>query len=135
MLVVLCLISLITEITIQPIRSITVIALKSVMLNCSASIDDVRYSWHRVDGHIPSHSKGQHNNTFTIHRVTPNNQGTYYCIANKHGIVVKSSDASVQVDGKNVISYSITLKYYVACMCYNYNAYNLLVVTRFQRLL
>ena len=108
----LCLISLITEITIQPISSITVIALESVTLNCLASIDDVRYSWHRVDGHIPSHSQGRHNDTFTIHRVTPHNQATYYCVARKDGIIVRSSDASVQVDGKNVISHSITLKSY-----------------------
>ena len=71
---------LITEITIQPINVTTVLALESITLNCSAFIDDARYSWHRVDGHIPSHSQGRHNDTFAIHRVTPHNQGTYYHI-------------------------------------------------------
>ena len=100
---------MITEIITQPINSITVIALENVTLNCSASIDDVRYSWHRADGHIPSHSQGRHNDTFTIHRVTPHNQGIYYCVARRHGIIVRSSDASVQVDGKNIILHKITL--------------------------
>ena len=93
---------LITEINLQPINLTTVLALGDVTLNCSASIDDARYSWHRVDGHIPSHSHGRHNDTFTIHKVTPHNQGTYYCVARKHGIVVRSNDASVEVDGKEL---------------------------------
>ena len=93
---------LITEITIHPISSITVMALEDVTLSCSASIDEARYSWHHVDGHIPSHLHGRHNNTFTIYRVTPHNQGTYYCVTKIHGITVKSNDASVQVDGKNM---------------------------------
>ena len=93
---------LITEITIQPINLTTVLALEDVTLNCSASFDDVRYSWHRVDGHIPSHSQGRHNDTFTIHRVTPHNEGTYYCVAKKHGIIVRSNDALIKVDGKEL---------------------------------
>ena len=93
---------LITEIITQPINATTVLALESVTLNCSASIDDVKYSWHRVDGHIPSHSQGRHDGTFTIHRVTPHNQGAYYCVANKHGIIVRSDDAFIGVDGKEL---------------------------------
>ena len=91
---------LITEITTQPISYITVIALEDATLHCSASINDARYSWHRVDGHIPSHSHGRHNDTFIIHRATPLDEGMYYCVAKKEGIVVTSNDAFVRVDGK-----------------------------------
>ena len=92
--------SFITGITIQPVNSITVVTLENVILHCLASIDDVTYSWHRVDGHIPSRSLGQYSDTLTIHRVTPHDEGTYYCIASKSGISVQSNNASVQVDGK-----------------------------------
>ena len=88
-----------TEITIQPINFTTVLALESVTLSCLASIDDVRYSWHHVDGHIPSSSQGRHNNTFTIHRITPDSQGTYYCVVKKHEIIVRSNNTFIAVDG------------------------------------
>ena len=91
---------LITEINLQPINLTMALALEDITLSCSASINDVRYSWHRVDGHIPSHSHGRHNDTFTIRRVTPHDQGTYYCVARKHGIVVRSTYALIEVDGK-----------------------------------
>ena len=93
----------IIEITIQPISSSIVIALEDITFNCSSSVDGVTYSWHRVDGHIPSRSLGQHSDTLTIHRVTPHDEGLYYCIANKSGISVQSNNASIQVDGKNYI--------------------------------
>ena len=91
---------MITEITTHPVSATTVIALEDVTLNCSASVDDVKYSWHRVDGHIPSHSQGRHNDTFTIHRVTPHDEGIYYCMAKKNGIRVLSNNASIEIDGK-----------------------------------
>ena len=93
---------LITEINLQPINLTVVLALQDITLNCSASIDIARYSWHRVDGHIPSHSHGRHSDTFTIYRVTPHNEGTYYCVAKKHGIIVRSIDALIEVDGKEL---------------------------------
>ena len=89
-----------TEITIQPINLTTVIALESITLSCLASVDDARYSWHHVDGLIPSNSQGRHNNTFTIHRITPDNEGTYYCVVKKHGIIARSNNAFIAVDGK-----------------------------------
>ena len=58
------------------------------------------YSWHRVDGHIPSHSHGRHNDTLVIHRVTPHDEGTYYCVARKNEIRVESNIALVNVNGK-----------------------------------
>ena len=97
-----CFICLVTEITTHPISVGTITALEDVTLMCSASVDDVKYSWHCVDGHIPSHSHGRRNDTFTIHRVTPHNEGTYYCVAKKSGISVKSNNALVQVDGKKI---------------------------------
>ena len=94
---------MITAIITHPVNSTTVVALEDVVLSCSASVDDVKYSWHRVDGHLPSHhSHGQHNYTLTIHRVTPHDEGMYYCTAKKEGISVKSNFASVQVDGKEI---------------------------------
>ena len=71
------------------------------MLSCSASFDDVTYSWHRVDGHLPSHrSHGRHNDTLTIQRTTPHDEGMYYCVVRKEGIRVKSTNALITVNGK-----------------------------------
>ena len=95
---------LITEITTHPSVRTTVIALQDITLSCSASVEDVAYSWHRVDGHIPSHSQGRYNDTLTILGATPRDQGTYYCMAVKSGISIKSNDAIVQVDGKESCS-------------------------------
>ena len=89
------------EITTQPISSVTVTALEDVTLNCSASFDDVTYSWHRVNGSIPSRSVGQNSNTFTIPRATPYDEGAYYCIAKKENFSVESTKAVVRIDGKN----------------------------------
>ena len=91
-----------TEIITQPIKFVTAIALQSVTLNCSASVNDVMYSWHRVDGDVPSNSHGQLNDTLTIQRVTPYDEGIYYCSAELDGISVKSENALVVVDGKRL---------------------------------
>ena len=60
----------------------------------------MRYSWHRVDGDIPSHSHGRHNDTLTIRRVTPHDEGMYYCTARKNRITIQSVTVVVTVDGK-----------------------------------
>ena len=70
------------------------------MLTCSASVDDVTYSWHRDGGSVPSRSTGQNRNTLTITRATPSDEGMYYCMSNKEGISVESNRARVIVDGK-----------------------------------
>ena len=88
-----------TEIATQPIN-LTVIALEDVTLNCSASVDDVRYSWHRVDGDLPVKSSGQHSNTLTINKATPYDEGMYSCKASKSGISINSRRAVVKVDGE-----------------------------------
>ena len=93
---------LFAEILIQPINLTTVIALESITLSCLASVDDVKYSWRRVDGHVPHHSQGRHNNTFTIHRITPYDEGKYYCVAKNYGITVRSESAIIEVDGKDL---------------------------------
>ena len=71
------------------------------MLTCSASVDDVTYSWHHNGGSVPSRSRGQNSNTLTITRATPPDEGMYYCMANKEGISVESSRARVRVDGED----------------------------------
>ena len=89
-----------TEIATHPVNSTTALALENITLHCLASVYDVKYSWHRVDGHLPHHSHGRHNNTFNIHRATPHDEGMYYCVTKKNGISVKSSNALVQIDGE-----------------------------------
>ena len=91
---------MVIEITTHPVSTLTVIALQDVTLTCSASVDDVTYSWHRVGGPLPSQSLGQNSNIFTINRATPHDEGVYYCIARKSGITVESNNASIKVDGK-----------------------------------
>ena len=92
-----------TEITTQPISSITVTALQDLTLTCSASVDDVAYSWHCVNGGVPSRSQGQNSDTFTIPRITPHDDGLYYCKVAKDGIIVESNKAIVRVDGKQIL--------------------------------
>ena len=93
---------MIIEITTQPVSSVTVIALEDVALNCSASFENVAYSWHRVNGSVPSRSVGQNTNTFTIPGVTPHDGGTYYCMAKKENFTVQSTKAVVRVNGENL---------------------------------
>ena len=69
-------------------------------MSCSASVDDVTYSWHRVDSDLPLQSQGENRSTFTIHRATPHDQGMYYCMVKKSAISVKSDNALVQINGK-----------------------------------
>jgi len=102
---------LIIEFITQPVSSITVKALEDVTLTCSASVDDVTYSWHRVNHSIPSRSMIQNNtNTLTIVKATPYDEGVYYCMASKEGIIVESDRAIVKVDGKECIIVSIIVE-------------------------
>ena len=105
---------MITEITNQPVKSITVIALESVTLNCTASVDSATYSWHRVDDKLPPTSRlnGWNSNMFTIHNVLPPDKGMYYCVAKKMEVKVESARANVTVDGKllhGIISLSMVV--------------------------
>ena len=93
---------MVTEIITQPISSVTVIALEDLTLTCSASVDNVVYSWHRVDGRVPSRSLGKNSNTFTIPRITPHDDGIYYCVATINNIIVVSNRATVRVDGEKL---------------------------------
>ena len=93
---------LVTEITTQPVNPLTAVALQDVTLSCSASINDVTYSWHRIGGSIPSKSQGQNSNELTIPKATPPDEGMYYCIAMKNGIRVESNRAMLNVDGKSL---------------------------------
>ena len=99
-----------TEITTHPSNT-TVIALQDIILNCSSSADDVAYSWHRDSGSVPSRSTQQNNNTLTIPRATPPDEGRYYCMASKEEIIVESNRARVRVDGK-IISDNVIFPLY-----------------------
>ena len=58
------------------------------------------YSWHRDGDSVPSRSIGQNSNTLIIPRATPFDEGTYYCMASKEGISIKSSKARIRVNGE-----------------------------------
>ena len=88
------------EIITHPTSPLTVTALEDAMLTCLSSVDDVTYSWHRVGSSVPSRSIGQNNNTLTIPEATPYDIGKYYCIAERQGISVQSSEAVLRVNGK-----------------------------------
>ena len=93
----------IIEFTTQPVSPVTVIALEDLTLTCSASVHDVTYSWHRVNHTIPLKSRIQSNtSTLTIVNATPYDEGVYYCMASKEGIIVESNRAIVKVDGKEM---------------------------------
>ena len=98
----------VTEVTSQPADR-TVIALENVTLTCSASVDGVRYLWHRVDGDLPSRATGQRTRQLTISNIIPPDKGMYYCVVSKMGISVESNRAVVNVDGKllhNILYYT-----------------------------
>ena len=87
--------------------TINVIALNDVTLTCSIPVRIVgapayEYSWHRVDGDIPPYSSGQNSSILTIHRITPADEGEYYCMATQFGHCAKSNNIEVIVEGNAV---------------------------------
>ena len=93
---------LIIGISIQPTK-ITVTALSDVTLTCTPTLTQerpVEYSWHRVDGDIPSDSSGQNTSILTIHRIFPADEGEYYCMGTQFGHCAKSDKVNVTVNGK-----------------------------------
>lgn len=88
---------MVTEIIIQPISILNAIAMEDITLICSASVDDVTYSWHRVEGNIPEKSQGEDDEMFTIPEITPRDAGVYYCTASQNGVIVQSNKAVVTV--------------------------------------
>ena len=63
-------------------------------------MNDATYSWHRINGSIPSRSIGQNSDTLIIPRVTPDDVGEYYCIVKKENVSVESNGATVAVNGE-----------------------------------
>ena len=91
---------LITAVVARPASS-TVVALNDVTLTCSpiSISSSVTYSWHRVDGDLPSSSTGQDTNRLTIHRVVPADEGQYYCLGTAFGHCAVSDNVIVIVEG------------------------------------
>ena len=86
-----------------PRGKVNVIALNDVTFTCepiALSGGPDEYSWHRVDGDIPPRSSGQNSSILTIHRITPADEGEYYCMATKFGHCAKSNNITVIVKGK-----------------------------------
>ena len=116
--------NILIEITTQPVSVVT-IALEDSSLNCSASVNDVTYSWHRVGGSVPLRSIGENAHTLIIPRATPHDNGEYYCIIKKGNISVESNKAvvTVLVNGEAIITMCIIVnteyKLYRFTSCYN----------------
>ena len=94
-----------TGVTASP-TNLTVTALNNVTLTCIPSFGATPdgYSWHRVNGDIPSQSSGQNTDTLTFHRVVPADEGEYYCMATqfvRHCAV--SNNVMVTVESKTII--------------------------------
>ena len=84
-------------------KKISVAALNDVILTCTSLLLDDEpdgYSWHRVDGDIPSQSSGQNSSILTISRITPADMGEYYCNATWFGHCTQSNLVEVLVYGK-----------------------------------
>ena len=100
---------MITAIDASPISS-TVIALNDVTLTCLSTFIisiTIPYSWHRVNGNVPSQASGQNTDTLTIHRIVPIDEGQYYCMAILFGHCAVSNYVMVTVEGtfKKMLSY------------------------------
>ena len=95
-----------TGISNQPMNH-TVIALDDATLRCTTSVDNARYSWHRVNGTIPSRSMGQRSSTLTIFRAIPPDEGMYYCVIRKNTVSIQSDRATLEVNGKLVVILTI----------------------------
>ena len=94
---------MVTAITARPVTS-SVTPLNDVTLTCSPispSKADTTYSWHRVNGNIPTNTSGQNSNTLTIRKVVPADAGEYYCMAIRFDVhCAVSNKVVVIVDGK-----------------------------------
>ena len=112
---------LVTGVTASPTSS-TVVALNDVTLTCIPTTTPDGYSWHRVDGDVPSHSSGQNTNRLTIHRAVPADEGQYYCMAMLFGHCAVSNNVMVTVEGKKMTSYICNLMY-VAIIALNWKGY------------
>ena len=93
--------TLIPGVRATPANSI-VRALNDVTLTCSrfSGTTPNGYSWHRVNGDIPSHSSGQNTNRLTIHRAVPADEGQYYCMGTFFGHCGVSNNVMVIVESK-----------------------------------
>ena len=90
---------LITGVIASPASS-TVVALNDVTLTCtSSSTRPLSYSWHRVDGDVPSHASGHNTSRLTLHNVVPADEGEYYCMASLFGHCAVSDNVMVIVEG------------------------------------
>ena len=97
-----CINILITGVDARP-TSATVEALNDVTLTCSprsSLIMPSGYSWHRINGDIPSSSSGQNTNRLTLHDVVPADEGEYYCMAVLLGNCARSNNVMVSIKGK-----------------------------------
>ena len=86
----------------------TIPSFDNVTLTCRrATVTEVTsllttYSWHRVDGVIPTKAVGEHSEKLVIPSVVAADEGQYYCITEMFGHCAKSNSATVNVDGEEI---------------------------------
>ena len=85
---------------IQP-TDITAVALENVTLNCNATGFHVRYEWRNYnDSSGSNYSVKSNTSTLTLYRVTPSDEGYYYCVATTgKDNEVFSKNATLTVNG------------------------------------
>ena len=103
-------------VTINPSgdKPITVAEGSNVTLRCKATGDGaLSYQWKRVSGSLPKNTvitNINRGNNLTIHNITVNNSGQYYCEVDNRGGNVSSMRVQVTVKSKLPI---IAKLYYV----------------------
>ena len=84
---------------------------------------ETTYSWHRVDGggddDIQKKAKGKKSAKLIIPSVVPEDEGEYYCIAERYGHCGKADKIKLTVDGEMIIQCNyrhIATGFYAAIM-------------------
>ena len=96
----------ITGVIASPTSS-TVELSDDVTLTCtprSPLVSPRGYSWHRVDGNLPSGSSGQDTDRLTLHNVVLADEGQYFCMATLFRHCAISDNVMVIVKGIKMIS-------------------------------
>ena len=91
---------------IQQPTDIDAVALQNVSLMCDARGFHVRYEWRHYNGSGRNYSINSNSSTLTLYRVTPLDEGCYYCVAmtgkdNK----IFSTNATLTVNGNEYFNF------------------------------
>ena len=83
---------------------ITIAEGSNVMLRCEATGNGgLNYQWRRVSGSLPSSARTSNGGqTFTIHNITVDDSGEYYCEVDNGGESVSSMRVQVTARSKSL---------------------------------